>query len=308
MLNWSLATVIGTPTEPVHPYANTRYADALSHVGRAVAVPEWGCPVLARPVSGGAEDAIGIYPLTALSVDADLSGGLKRLRDLGLISVALVPDPISGPSQEVLAGAFDLVQPLKRHLTINPSAGPYSPSRHHAQYIRRGYRRCRIDSGPLRPWLDDWGRLYQGLVAHRGVTGAADFPDASFEALADEPALVAFAATVEGRIVGMALWFSHNGVVYNHLTAMDATGYANGASYTLYDSAIRHFEAQGVINLGGGVGAGPSEGGLFDFKRGFANSEVQALLCGAVLDPLRYEALSGAVETDFFPAYRAPSA
>lgn len=306
MPNWSLATVIGTPTEPVHPYASPRYADALGHVGRAVPVPEWGCPVLARPVSEEVEDAIGIYPLTALSVDADLAGGLKRLRDLGLISVALVPDPISGPSPEILAGVFDLVRPFKMHLTIDPSAGPYSPSRHHAEEIRRGHRRCVIDSGPLRPWLADWCRLYRGLVAHRSVTGAAAFSDASFDAMADVPALAAFSATVEGRIVGMALWFAHGGVVYNHLTAMDATGYANGASYALYDSAIRHFEAQGVINLGGGVGAGP--GGLFDFKRGFANSEVQALLCGAVLDPLRYEALSGAVETDFFPAYRAPSA
>lgn len=304
---WSLAIAIGTPTEPVHPYANPRYADALSHAGRAVWVPEWGCPVLARPVSGGGEDAIGIYPLTSLAVDADLTGGLERLRGLGLISLALVPDPISGPSPDILADAFDLIRPFKTHLTIDPASGPYSPSRHHAERIRRGYRRCMIHTGPLRAWLPDWCRLYRELVAHRGLTGISAFPDASFDAMANEPALAAFAATVEDRIVGMTLWFAHDGVVYNHLTAVDATGYANGASFALYDTAIRHFEGQGIVNLGGGAGAGQGLGGLFDFKNGFANSSVQARLCGAVLDPVRYGSLSGAVETDFFPAYRAPS-
>lgn len=292
----------------MHPYASLRYAESLSHAGRAVAVPEWAGPVLVRSVPNGGEDATGIYPLTSLTAAEDLTGGLERLRGLGLISVALVPDPLSGPSLEALSEAFSLVRPFKRHLTIDPTVGPYSPSRHHGERIRRGRRRCTIDNGPLRPWLDDWRRLYRGLVAHRGVTGVAAFPDASFEALADEPALVAFAATVESRIVGMTLWFAHGGVVYNHLTAVDEVGYANGASFALYDSAILHFEGQGVVNLGGGAGTGSGDGGLFAFKSGFANGEVTALLCGAILDPSRYAALSAGVETGFFPAYRAPTA
>lgn len=221
--------------------------------------------------------------------------------------MALVPDPLTGPSPEALSAAFDRVRPFKTHLTINPSAGAYAPSKHHRERIRRGQRRCRIEQGPLSPWLTDWARLYRGLVEHRGVSGMADFNDAYFQALADEPALEAFAAFVDDVIVGMTLWFAHGGVVYNHLTAADAAGYANGASFALYDAAIGHFAGAGVVNLGGGAGVGDDPAnGLFAFKQGFANSQVTAVLCGAILDRPRYKALSVGHGDDFFPAYRGP--
>lgn len=296
----------------MHTYASLAYAHALNHAGRPVPVPEWGVPILARsiprdlnPALGQGEDAMGLYPLTALATTADLSGGLERLRGLGLVSVVLVPDPLTGPPQEHLSEAFDFVRPFKPHLTIDPACGRYSPSRHHAERIRRGHRRCRIEVGSLPLWLEDWKRLYRGLVTRRSVSGAAAFPDASFEVMGKDPALVAFAASVGDHIVGMTLWFACDGVIYNHLTAVDADGYANGASFALYDTAIQHFEGQGVVNLGGGAGIGSGEGGLFAFKSGFANGEVMTSLCGAVLDPARYAALSAGVETEFFPAYRA---
>jgi hypothetical protein len=291
----------------IHPYASPRYALGLAHAGRAVVVPEWGSHVLARSIDGGGEDAMGIYPMAVFSPDADLAGGLERLRGEGLVSLALVPDPLTGPSPEVLASVFDVARPFKSHLTIDPAAGGYAPSKHHRAEIRRAQRRCRIEQGSLAPWLGDWTRLYRGLVTHRGVTGVADFPDAYFQALADDPTLTAFAAFVGDAIVGMSLWFAHAGVVYNHLAASDGTGYANGASFALYDTAIGHFAGMGIINLGGGAGAGDdASGGLFAFKQGLANSQVTAWLCGAILDRPRYEALSFGRGTGFFPAYRGP--
>ena len=290
-----------------HPYAGRRYALGLAHAGRAIAVPEWEAHVLARPIPGGGEDAMGVYPLAPFGPHADLAGGLDRLREAGLVSIALVPDPLAGPTHFALAAAFDVARPFKTHLTIDPAIGPYAPSKHHRERIRRGLRRCRIEQGPLGPWLADWTRLYRGLVAHRGVSGVADFDDAYFKSLTDEPALVAFAAFVEDAIVGMTLWFEHKGVAYNHLTAADAAGYANGASFALYDAAITQFSGAGVINLGGGAGSGDDpSGGLFAFKQGFANSQVTAMLCGAILDRTRYDALSVGHGDGFFPAYRGP--
>jgi len=225
-----------------------------------------------------------------------------------MVSVALVPDPLAGPGVDALAAAFDLARPFKTHLTIDPAIGPYAPSKHHRERVRRGHRRCRVERGPLSPWLADWKRLYDGLVAHRGVTGAAVFGEISFEVLATQPALEAFAAFVDDAIVGMTLWFAHDGVVYNHLTASDAAGYANGASFALYDAAITHFAGAGIINLGGGAGnSDDPSGGLFAFKQGFANGQITAMLCGAVLDRERYAALSAGRGKDFFPAYRAPT-
>ena len=103
----------------------------------------------------------------------------------------------------------------------------------------------------------------------------------------------------------MTLWFEHAGVVYNHLTASNAAGYANGANFALYAAAIDHFAGAAVMNLGGGAGfEDDPDDGLAAFKRGFANAETRALLCGAVLDAERYAALRAGRQTAFFPAYR----
>ncbi len=86
-----------------HPYVSAAYAEALGHVGEPCSVPEWGSHVLRRAIPAGGGDAIGTYPLTALAQDADLPAGSARLRREGLVSVVLVPDPLTGPPREALA-------------------------------------------------------------------------------------------------------------------------------------------------------------------------------------------------------------
>lgn len=279
-------------------YASRAYAEGLSHVGRAVEVPEWRGFVLERSIPAGGVDAAGPYPLTVLPGGADIAGGLARLADLGLVSAVTVPDPLQGSD----LSAFPVRRPFKTHQLID---GPFTPSKHHAERIRRGHRRCRVERRRLADHLDDWRRLYAGLVERRSVGGTADFPDSYFGMLAAAPELEAFVAEIGSEVVAMTLWFACEGVIYNHLTASDAAGYANGASFALYDAAIQHFAGQGVMNLGGGAGHGddPADG-LAAFKRGFANREVVAEVCGAVLDEGRNAALSAGRSTAFFPAYR----
>lgn len=295
----------GPPGPPDrHPYARAAYVEALG-LGRATEVEPWGTAVTLRPTPDGGGDVSGAYPLAALAAGADIDAGLDRLRTDGLVSATLVPDPLGGPSPEAYARAFPLCRPFKTHALVDPAARAYDPSRHHRERIRRGRRRCRLERVRLSDHLPEWTALYADLVARRAVTGAAAFPPAYFEALACMPQIEAFAAFVQDDLVGMTLWFAHAGVVYNHLTASSTQGYANGASFALYDAAIERFVNAGVINLGGGAGRGDDpQDGLAAFKRGFANGAVQAWLCGAVLDPARYAALSAGRETTFFPAYR----
>ena len=60
------------------------------------------------------------------------------------------------------------------------------------------------------------------------------------------------------------------------------------------------------LNLGGGITPGDR---LEEFKRGFGNREVQWYSQELVCDPEAYRELTGDREgSDFFPAYRAPSA
>ena len=182
----------------------------------------------------------------------------------------------------------------------------FSPSKHHRDMVRRGLRRCDISEVALEQTLGSWRGLYDVLVAKHSIEGTANFPDVYFEKLARLGAVTALLACVDGAVAGMSLWISHEGVATSHLAATNALGYASGASYALYAAAFEHFATTDVFDLGGGAGYedDPSDG-LFRFKQGFANSDVTAMLCGAVLDPTRYRQLSGDRVTAFFPAYRA---
>ncbi|MFN3808135.1 MAG: GNAT family N-acetyltransferase [Asticcacaulis sp.] len=263
----------------------------------------WQAALIIRPVPGGGFDALGSYPMTPLTKDADIASGLSALVKEDLISVCLVPDPLLSPPMEALSHDLAWIRPFKSHLLIE---GAYAPTKHHRDRIRRGQRRCRIESAPLHVWYDEWVALYAGLVEQRSITGMANFSKDYFRQLSAMADIQAFAAFCDDRMAGMTLWFACDGVVYNHLTACNALGYANGAAFALYDAAITHFASEGVINLGGGAGTSNSdESGLFAFKEGFSNSRVMAHICGHVLSPEIYAGLSKGVETTFFPAYRA---
>jgi hypothetical protein len=291
---------------PAHPFASARYAEGLAGRDVAIEVPEWGSHLIRRPIEGDLCDAGGIYPLQVFGRGADIEGGLGRLAREGLVSVVLVPDPLLRPTAG-LARGFEVCRPFKSHYLIDPARGAFAPSRHHAQELRRASRRNRFETVSLADHLEAWRGLYAGLVARRAVSGAADFSPAYFDALAAEPAMQAFAAFVGEEIVGMSIWFAAEGVVYYHLSAVSAAGYASGAAYGLMAVAVDQFAGAGVVHLGGGAGAGDGSDGLAAFKRGFANAEVVAHICGAVLEPNTYARLSaGHADTAFFPAYRAP--
>ena len=288
-----------------HPYADAAYAAALAFAGRPLAVPAWESLVLARSIPAGGEDALGLYPRAVIAQGGDLRAGLHGLAQAGLVSVVLVADPLSAPPPAALAAAFSLCRPFKTHQLIDRAKG-YAPTKHHRYEIKRANARCRVEPVALADHLADWRRLYDGLTERHAIAGMAAFSDAYFQALVAWPVFETFAATVDGEVAAMAIWFEHGGVAYNHLGAANAAGYANGASYALYDAAIAHFSGAAVLDLGAGAGLEDDpEDGLARFKRGFANAEVAAYLCGAVLDERRYSELAASrPDTGFFPAYR----
>jgi hypothetical protein len=291
-----------------HPYGQASYAAAIAEAEgwELEDVPEWSTAMLLRPIPGDGRDAAGPYPRAPIPRDADLRGGLDRLRRLGLVSAVLVPDPLFAPASEALAAAFPVCRPFKSHFVVDRAAGGYAPSKHHRYEIRRANNRCAIEAVRLGDHLPDWTRLYAGLAERHEIKGPAAFSDGYFGLLASDPTYKTFAASVDGRIVAMAIWFEHEGVAVNHLGASDSTGYAAGASYALYDAAIEHFARCRHIDLGGAAGVSEAaDDGLARFKRGFANAEATAFLCGAVLDQGAYARLvQNHPPSNFFPAYR----
>ena len=235
-----------------------------------------------------------------------LAGGLARLGDLGLVSVVLVPDPLASPDVVQLADAFGRCAPFKTHLLVDHAKG-FAPSKHHRDRIRRAERRCEVGEVSLRAQMAGWRALYAELAERHAISGVAAFSDPYFPVLAATPAFTALAAYVGEALAGMTIWFEHAGIAVSHLTATNALGYANGANSALHAAASAHFRGAAVVALGGGAGlADDPDDGLAQFKRGFANAETVAYLCGSVLDHGKYARLTaGRPPTAFFPAYRA---
>jgi len=289
-----------------HPYATRAYARTLC--GAPVAVPEWRSWLLRRRIGDGAFfDAAGGYPVAAMDGAADLAGGLERLRRLDLVSVVFVADPFLRPPLAALAEAFDFVWPFKTHYLHDNALGPPRYSKHHRHALRQV--RATVRKIDLTANLPAWTALYRNLVDRHRITGPAAFSDAAFRGLAGLPGLTSFGAYAGGRLIACHLWLDDGRRAHSHLAASNDEGYATGAAYLLYDTAIRHFAHVDTIDFGGAAGLRDDRGdGLARFKRGFSNREETAYLCGAVLDTVRYDALceaAGVTGRGYFPAYRS---
>lgn len=291
-----------------HPYAREDYARSLGHVGRALAVPEWDSHVLVRATpAADREDGIGPYPLAVLAGGSDVAAGLARLKAAGLVSVVLVLEDRLRPDMAALEAAFDFVRPFKSHYIFDRSLGSLAYGKHHRYEIRRALGRVSVSEIRLADHLAAWQELYGQLSARHGLGGVHAFPPQHHQRLAELDGVRTFAAFIEDRLAAAHVFVTHAGHAMSHLAASAAEGYANGAAYAVNDLAVSGLTDCEVINFGGGAGAGddPNDG-LVRFKKGFSNRTAPSYLCGAVLDPDAYRALSAGRETGFFPAYRAP--
>jgi hypothetical protein len=291
-----------------HPYLDAAYAEALCDFGKPLEVAPWGSWVLCRSIGVGSfVDAIGLYPLMSLAPTADIAAGRHLLQTTGLVSLVGVADPFVSPPLTLLSQEFEVCRPFKDHAIIDRQIGPPEFTKHHRNKIRRALRSCVVDRVQLRDHLDRWIELYDELVRRWNITGIQRFSRRYFEGLASIRNLGCFAARQDGMIVAMTLWLRSDRIGYYHLGASSAAGYDISASYALHAASIEEYGDCDVLDLGGVAGLSDAGGGLARFKRGFANSSVNANLCGMILDHRAYSTLAADVgEGHYFPAYRAP--
>ena len=291
-----------------HPYASAAYARVFEDIAQPLWVEAWGAHVLAREIpGGGGRDALGVYPLAPFGPGADLRAGLAWLKDQGLISIGLVPDPATAPPPAELQAAFGLCAPFKTHLLVDYGR-EVRFSKHHRYEVRKALRQVSVEVVALADHLDAWRGLYAELTERHEIGGMTAFSADAFQRLAAVEGLTATAAIADGVIVSMHLWATDaaSGHGYSLLAASSAEGYRRSAAYAVYAAAIQLFSNLKTLNLGAGAGMSADADGLSRFKKGFANAEVQAWFCGAILDENRYAALSGGTTAHVtpFPAYR----
>jgi hypothetical protein len=289
-------------------FARLAYAEAFG-LG-AIDVPQWQTALLRRSIpSSEWNDALSCYPFTVFGPQPDLSAGLKRLTEAGLVSVALVPDPLHTPSLNSLRDVFEICRPFKTHYLIDREAGPVWFAKNHRWCVRQGQKRCQFEVIDLASNLDAWLALYAHTVRRHRIQGIHDFAPSYFRALAEMPEVTALAARHAGELIAVILWVRSGEIVYAHLEGGSPGAYRNYAIYGLIAAATEHFADCRILHLGGAAGIEQKEKavGLAHFKRGFANREVTAYFCGSCLDPARYVKLVGErSDSTFFPAYRTP--
>jgi hypothetical protein len=288
-------------------FATLTYAEAFG-LG-TIDLPEWQTALLTRPIpSTEWSDALSCYPFTVFGKRPDLTAGLKRLSETGLVSVALVADPLTSPSPDLLCAAFEVCRPFKTHYLIDRDAGPIRFAKNHRWSVRQAQKRCHFEEIELAKNFETWLALYRHTVVRHRITGIHDFAPFYFRALAEMPAVTALAARHAGELIAIILWVRSGDIVYAHLEGGSPAAYRNYAIYGLIAAAMEHFADCRVIHLGGAAGVEEEEkDGLAHFKRGFANREATAYFCGNCLDAARYAKLIGdQPQTTYFPAYRKP--
>ena len=108
------------------------------------------------------------------------------------------------------------------------------------------------------------------------------------------PGVTLFRAESGGTTVGITVWYRAGRLAYYHLGAYSDAGYAVGASFAIFDFALRYLAAAGVqwLDLGGAPGLeADRRDGLSRFKRGWATGTLPVYLCGRILNRPAYAAL-----------------
>ena len=290
-------------------YLDRAYAESLSEFGTPLALERSGGWLLKRAIPHtNSYDAMGCYPLFACEDWSRLRNDLEEIKD-ELIAVSLVTDPFGEFDTDYLRDCFpEVVKPFKQHFVTDlerPLESFVHP--HHLRNVRKALQLVQVErcAVPLE-MLDDWVSLYQTLLDRYQITGIAAFSRTSFAAQLSVPGINAFRATENGATVGMLLWYEQGNRAYYHLGAYSNRGYEVGASFALFDYALRYFCSRQLkwLNLGAGAGTSNSDSGLTRFKQGWSNGVRTAYFCGRIFARDKYEQLVAQTETDYFPAYR----
>jgi hypothetical protein len=254
---------------------------------------------------------MGCYPLFACEDWSQLRADLQELSH-DLVSLSLVTDPFGNFDEIFLRDCFpDLVKSFKEHFVTDLSQPIESfVHPHHLRNARNSLRRLEVErcQNPI-DYLEDWIALYQTLVERHKLTGIAVFSRDSFAQQLTVPGIVAFRAVEHDNTAGMLLWYQQAGRAYYHLGAYSRRGYETGASFALFDHALRYFCSQEIkwLNLGAAAGSTGADSGLTRFKQGWSNGVRTAYFCGRIFAHKEYEQLVAATHTgstDYFPAYR----
>jgi hypothetical protein len=256
---------------------------------------------------------MGCYPVFSCADWSRLGQDLDTL-ETDIVSLIVVTDPFGTYSEPQLHEFFpDLVRPFKEHFVVDlREPMKQRVSSHHQRNVRKASGQVLVERCPDPSELAPvWCTLYQELVARHRINGLAAFSRTALTQQLKVPGVVVFRAQGTDATIGMTVWYRVGSFAYYHLGAYSHEGYATGASFAIFNYALRHFAEVGLrwIDLGGAPGLdADGRDGLSRFKRGWATGTRTAYLCGRIFDRTAYAALVttvGRLKSTYFPAYRS---
>jgi hypothetical protein len=298
-------------------------------------------PLLVRPLdrlpgSPGCQnhDATSVYgyggPVTSAAsgsrqekVDAELSSGLLDLmRQLNLVAVFTRLHP--------LVDTAWVLEPIGKIKRIGPTVliDLTQTAEDQTRGMRQNYRRVvrKMQKQGVSVFEDaDWSQLnefekgYAETMTRVAAESGYFFSDKYFSNLRDRlgKKVRLFHATLEGKIIGSALFFVHNGIIQYHLGAT-RDGYHRYSPTAIIFDFLRWWGKDNgyrYFHLGGGVEG--NEDSVFHFKCGLSKDRREYLSASIVVDQPKYAALcedrrrllgdqpDPAAGSRFFPEYRA---
>ncbi|MDZ8118707.1 GNAT family N-acetyltransferase [Pontiella agarivorans] len=294
-------------------YASRAYADSLSEFGEVIHLKHSNGYLLKKPVPGcaGYFDAIGLYPLFFCSDWSLLQKDFEELPDT-IISIGLVADPFGDFTPELLEQTFDVVNPYKKHFTVDVTREIAEiGSRHHRREARKAYRSLSVQvcENPAE-FVDIWEGLYKTLRRRYSIQGIRGFSHTAFEKQLSMPEIVVHQAFHEDKIIGAQLFYQQDDVVHCHLGAVSPIGYELNAFYALDQFSFSYFSDKARrLDLGGGIGLNSGgHDGLSYYKKGWSSDLQQVYFCGRIINPEMYEMMAQKakqVHSSYFPTYRA---
>lgn len=293
-------------------YSHAQYAASFQQFGELRRLPRSEGLILIRQIPEAPQfrDAVGLYPFICCKNWRELAVDIQALGE-EVVTFSVVTDPFGSYDEELLRSCFQIVRPFKSHF-VTDFQHPLNSflSRHHRRHARNALSEMTVEilDGP-QVCVREWDALYENLAKRHGIQGIRRFSEEAFMHQLQTPGTLVFRAAVDGKAVGIDIWYIENEVAYNHLVAVSDLGYQLHANYALQMTALEYLKDRVRFASFGGVAGldGETQDGLYRFKRGWTNSTRLTYFCGSILNTAVYAELFSSCtpsNNDFFPAYR----
>lgn len=296
-------------------YLSPAFGQSYAAFGTPLHLPGCGLQLLERPLGAGQFDYIGSYPYAMCADWGALADDMPRLARPGAVSLTFVADPFQSDAVRAATRDWDLCRHFKTHyVTDLHTDWRRNRPRTMRRITRRALESHRIETiaDPV-PMAAQFWDLYQTTVKRHGVSGMQALSLQVIEQQVTIPGALVIAARDDAGLAGAILSFCHGETASLHLIFLCPRAHAQKTSYALIYATLAALEARGLryANLGGPAGNDDAgDDSLARFKKGWTTETRSALICGRILDPQLYRALSGDADptNGYFPAYRAPGA